>query len=156
MTKHTLQGCLAIVAVMLLCGAVPAGASSPGIEIKVIVNASNAATINPADLESYFLRKERHWSDGTPILPFNASPLTDFRQSFDRTVLRLTPDEVAKYWLDQRIRSGETAPREVDDASLTIRLVGRLKGAICYVPASADTRGVRVVARIRDGRLLAP
>jgi hypothetical protein len=133
-----------------------ADADGNAIELKIIVNAENTDAINASDLESYFLRKQRHWSNGTPIIPLNSSRLTDNRQSFDRAVLRLTPDEAARYWLDQRIRSGDGAPREVDDPSLATRLVARLKGAICYVPGTTDTRNVRVVARIRDGKLVPP
>jgi hypothetical protein len=156
MTKRVLQGWLAAAAVVVMCAAVRVDADGRVAEIKVIVNADNPDAINANDLESYFLRKQRHWSDGTLIIPLNFSPPTDNRRSFDRAVLRLTPDEVARYWLDQRIRSGDGAPREVDDPTLTIRLVGRLKGAICYVPASADTGSARVVARILDGKVLAP
>jgi hypothetical protein len=126
------------------------------VELVVIVQVDNHAAMSASDLEAYFLRKERHWPAGDVVVPFNFPPETAPRRTFDRAALGMSPDEVARYWLDQRIRDGGTAPREVGDATLIVKLVARLPGAIGYVPAGTAMAGVRVVARVKGGELVAP
>ena len=70
-------------------------------------------------------------------------------------VLDLEPDEMARYWIDARIRHGEEAPRTVA-SSLLVRVVARLGGSIGYVPAGEALSGVKIVARIERGRVVAP
>jgi ABC-type phosphate transport system substrate-binding protein len=124
------------------------------IEIAVIVNAHNSDSISKSDLEDIYLRKQAHWSSGDRIVPINLGPEHALRRQFDRVVLGMEPDEMARYWLDQRIRGGANAPRELDDPALVLRLVTRLDGAVGYVSATSDLRDVRVVAQIRNGKLL--
>jgi hypothetical protein len=154
--KRIMQRCVAIVGVLLVFAAVRVYAAGASADLKIIVNADNPLAVEARDLENYFLANQRYWADGTSILPFNAPRATDQRRWFDQAVLRLTPDEAARYWLDKRIRSGTSAPRESNSDALTIKLVGNLKGAIAYVPASTDTAGVRVIARVHDGKVLLP
>lgn len=122
----------------------------------VIVNAGNPDRPSAGTLEKIFLRKELTWDSGERIIALNASPENERRQRFDRVVLGMSPDEAARYWLDQRIRGGGTAPREVGDAVLTVKLVAKLSGTIGYVPADLPLSGVRVVARIHNDKVLPP
>jgi hypothetical protein len=124
------------------------------VEIAIIVNENNHDDISAADLENIYLRKQAHWSSDERIVPINLTPELPMRRLFDRVVLGMAPDEIAKYWLDQRIRNGTNAPRELGEPALVLRLVTRFDGGIGYVPWSNDLRGVRVVARIRDGKLI--
>jgi hypothetical protein len=126
------------------------------LELVVIVHADNHEHASASDLEAWFLRKQRRWPNHDVLLPINFPPDTPARRVFDRAVLAMSPDEVARYWLDQRIRDGDAAPREVADTALIVRLVAKLRGAIAYVPADTTLTGVRVVARIRGGELVAP
>ena len=149
---------IAVVAITALAMHGRAGRAEPAAvpDLVVIVNAANKERPSPEMLERIFLRKEMNWDSGERILPLNASPESERRQRFDRVVLGMTPDEAARYWLDQRIRGGGTAPREVGDAVLTVRLVAKLSGTIGYVPADIQRSGVRVVARIRNDKVLPP
>lgn len=131
-------------------------AESSAGDLVVIVNAANPATPSAALLEKIFLRKAMAWDHGERIIPLNASIESERRQYFDRVVLGMSPDEAARYWLDQRIRGGGTAPREVSDGMLTVKLVARLSGTIGYVPSSIKLTGVRVVARIRNNKVVPP
>jgi hypothetical protein len=132
------------------------GAEPGSGDLVVIVHAGNAARPSPAILAKIFLRKEPTWDNGERIIPLNAGPDSERRQRFDRVVLGMSPDEVARYWLDLRIRGGGTAPREVGDAVLTVKLVARLSGTIGYVPSDMQLSGVRVVARIRNDKVIPP
>ena len=125
-------------------------------DLVVIVNAANSERLSAQVLERIFLRKEMSWDNGERIIPLNASPESERRQRFDRAVLAMTSDEAARYWLDQRIRGGGNAPREVGDAVLMVKLVAKLTGTIGYVPGDVQLSGVRVVARIRIDKVIAP
>jgi len=131
-------------------------AESAAGELVVIVNAANPVRPSAAMLEKIFLRKEMTWDNGERIIPLNASPESERRQRFDRVVLGMSPDEAARYWLDLRIRGGGTAPREVGDAVLTVKLIAKLSGTIGYVPSDMQLPGVRVVARIRNDKVILP
>lgn len=151
---------LAVVAAAITGAAVlapgPVGAVEETVEVAVVVNPRNQASVSPLELENIFLLRRRQWPDGTTIIPFNFPPGEAHRVQFDRAVLRLTTEEAARFWLDQRIRSGTRAPRQITDAALAVRLVSRLPGAVAYVPIDDVKDSVRVVARIRGGKVLPP
>lgn len=136
--------------------AVPVLAQGRPVELVVVIHPQNRASVSPAELESIFLLRRRQWPDGTSIIPFNSPSGEPHRLLFDEAALRLGPDEAARYWLDQRIRSGTRAPRHIADGGLAVRLVSRLKGAVAYVPVDLVDGSVRVVARIRGGKVLPP
>jgi hypothetical protein len=143
-----------VIATALLLLAVPRRLAAEGEhDLVVIIHPRNQAKISAASLEAMFLRKERRWPDATAVLPLNLVPDNDARQRFDRAALGMEPDDVARYWLEQRIRDGTMAPREIADPVLVVKLVAHLDGAIGYVPASTDLQGVVIVGTIRQGRV---
>jgi len=126
-------------------------------ELCVITNPRvESGFLDELELEAIFTTVRRYWSGSQAIVPFNLVPRSDERVLFDRVVLRMNPDEVGRFWLDRRVRSGPPPPRQAPDASTAARLVGRLEGAISYVPAPLVQSDVRVVARIRDGKVVRP
>jgi hypothetical protein len=146
-----------VVAIAALALTGRSGRAEPqAADLVVIVNAANRDRPSPEMLERIFLRKEMAWENGERIIPLNANPESERRQRFDHAVLGMTPDEAARYWLDQRIRGGGAAPREVGDAVLTMKLVAKLSGTIGYVPGDLQLSGVRVIARIRNDKVIAP
>jgi hypothetical protein len=126
-------------------------------ELVVVVNASVKTTVlNELELESIYLTSRRFWSGSETIVPFNLPPRGDERVLFDRVVLRMDPDEVGRFWLDRRVRGGPPPPRQAPDPLTVVRLVARLEGAIGYAPVGVPLADVRVVARIRDGKVVRP
>ena len=112
--------------------------------------------LSDVELETIFLTERRYWSGSKPIIPFNLLPHSQERVLFDQVVLRMDPDAVARYWRDRRVRSGSPPPRQAPDPLTVLRLVTKLDGAIGYVPESIVTHEVRVVARIRNGKVQSP
>lgn len=147
---------VAVALILLASGGERSSAEAPAVELVVIVNDTNRESVSAADLEQVFLRKTTHWDSGDSIIPINAPADSPARREFDRVVLGMSAEESARYWLNQRIRSGINAPREIEDANLAARLVGRLKTAIAYVPADIAVDHVRIVLRIRNGKVIAP
>jgi hypothetical protein len=144
-------------AILVVAALAPGGQAEPAPpELVVIVNPANSTRPSGAELESMFLKKEKYWSGGDPVVALDASPDSDARREFDRVVLGMTPDASVRYWIDLRIRTGDTAPKTISDPALAVKLVGKLKGAIAYVPATTALTGVQVVGRIRRGKLVAP
>ncbi len=142
---------------LVLLGLASMHASASPQGLAVIVHPSvDVVRLSDVDLEAIFLTEQRYWSGTKPVVPFNLLARSAERVTFDQAVLRMDPDTVARYWRDRRVRSGSPAPRQVPDAPTVLRLVTKLEGAIGYVPESIVTPGVRVVARIRNGKVLPP
>jgi ABC-type phosphate transport system substrate-binding protein len=134
----------------------PAPVESGELELAVIVNASNTNEIKTADIDAIFKTSITRWADGAPLTAFNLPPQTDPRTVFDRAVLRMEPDDAARFWIDRKVRGGDPPPRQVPDPTLMVRVVAQLKGAIGYAPIDAVGSGVRIVARVRGGKLIKP
>lgn len=148
----TRRRCLGLGASVAFLGASPAWAMSD--ELLVFVHLSNATrNLEPSELEQIFASQRLHWGSGRRILPFNLPPRSVDRERFDRAVLRLAPDDVARFWIDRRIRGGAPPPRQVPTPELAVRVVASIREAIAYAPASFVGKDVRAVARIVDGKV---
>jgi hypothetical protein len=86
----------------------------------------------------------------------NLPPENPARQAFDSAVLGLKPDEVERFWVDSKIRSGVGSPRKLAGAAALVHFVSTDESAIGYVPTSEVAEGVRVVAKIRGDQVVAP
>jgi hypothetical protein len=72
------------------------------------------------------------------------------RTGFDANVLGMSPEAVARYWIDRRIRGQSGAPKAVEPAALIQRVISNLPRAVGYVrlrDVSPDVQVVRI-----DGR----
>jgi len=145
---------------MVLLGAfglssTPALAGSEGLAV-IVHPKLDVSRLSDLELEAIYLTERRFWSGNKPIIPFNLAARSEARVSFDGAVLRMDPDTVARYWRDRRVRSGSPPPRQAPDPLTVVRLVANLEGAIGYAPESLASREVRVVARVKDGKVQAP
>jgi len=87
----------------------PVGAGSADV-LAVVVNANvSVGHLSAAELEAIFTSSKRTWPDGSNIGAFSYAPDNDIRRIFDKVVLRMRAEEVAKYWIDQRVRGGGAA-----------------------------------------------
>jgi hypothetical protein len=87
---------------------------------------------------------------GGRLIPLNRSTGTEERQLFDRLVLGKSPDEMARYWIDRKIRGQSGAPKAVEPVDVYERVVAKLDGAVGYVRIT-DVRPDVKVLRI-DGK----
>jgi hypothetical protein len=132
-------------------------AHAEGDEVAVVVNRANpASAMNRSQLRALFKAKTSEFPRGGRATPVNLPPDNATRQAFDLAVLGLTPEEVERFWLDSKIRSGTGAPRHLPGPAVMLRFVAADDTAIGYLPAADATDGVRVVARIRGGQVVAP
>jgi hypothetical protein len=131
----------------------PADAGSSSQEPLAIVVAKNSAVheLSTYQLKRLYLGDNMNTPDGKKLLPLNRGTNTHERVGFDRTVLGMTPEEAARYWIDRRIRGLSGAPKSVDPANVLQKVVARLPGSISYVRQHELTDAVKVVKI--DGKL---
>jgi hypothetical protein len=96
-------------------------------------------------LKRVYLGDKIQGPGGQNLLPLSRDPKGAERIGFDRSVLDMSPEQVARYWIDRKIRGQSAAPKAVDPAAVVQRVVARLPGAIGYVRAHEVTAEVRVV-----------
>jgi ABC-type phosphate transport system substrate-binding protein len=161
MRERRLSGILVLVGLFLSSILGPTNLASAGAgegeNLSVVVNPNLAVgSLGIAELEAIFTSGKRTWPDGSSITAFGYAPDSEIRRQFDRIVLRMNPEEVARFWIDQRVRGGSPPPRQVPDPALAIRLVAKLSGSITYAPDGFVNSTVKVIARIKNGKLFPP
>jgi ABC-type phosphate transport system substrate-binding protein len=127
-------------------------------DIVVIVNTQNPVqTIDASDLRPIFQTTKTSWGNSAgDAMPLNLPEDNPLRQEFDKAVLGLDADRVARYWQDRKIRGGARPPMRVSSTGMVLKGVASKAGAVGYVKASEVNPTVKVVARIADGKLRAP
>jgi hypothetical protein len=141
---------LALSCLLCAAGAAPAessGAASPPPPFLVVAHASlGVNAVEVSELRDLFLRRTEALQ-GQQCVPLNYPSGAELRVLFDDKVLRMTPDQVGRYWVDLRIRGGGRPPRTVPTAEIMLRVVGALRGAVGYVPGDAAIpAGVKILA----------
>jgi hypothetical protein len=109
---------------------------------------TNARCLSADELFAMFTLSKQQWDNGQRVIPFNFPPKHELRVQVDRAILKMSPEESAKYWIDQRIRGGGAPPRHVPSAALMARVIQQLPGSIGYLPSTLVPTGVRVVAEV--------
>jgi hypothetical protein len=116
----------------------------------IIMAASSAQKeLSRNELRRIFLHQPSDDVSGNRFIPLNAPPKSPIRVHLDTFLFGLGPDEMARYWVDQRIR-GTQAPRAVPSIDMARKVVAKLPGGITYIPASQLIPEVKAL-RI-DGR----
>jgi ABC-type phosphate transport system substrate-binding protein len=149
------QVSLAALLVAVLAVARVGEAGSDDIAV-VVSQSAGTATITRDQLKPLFQTQATKLPSGEKAVPVNLPQGSGVRVEFDRAVLGLGPDEVARYWVDRKIRGGKTPPMKLESPALVVLHVARTPGAIGYVPAADATGNVRVVARVRGGKVVGP
>ena len=134
------------------------GASSPGHTLKaservplavIVAKSSDLSELSSAQLTRMFMG-ELVDNGIRRLIPLNRATATEEREEFDHMVLGKSPDEMARYWIDRKIRGQSGAPKAVEPVDVYERVIAKLDGAIGYVRVS-DIRGEVKVLRI-DGK----
>jgi hypothetical protein len=141
-TRRNLLSCC-VLALSLGFTAVPAGAGPEPLAVVV-------ATSNSANSLSLYELKRLYMGDkirigGKKAIALNRDPKSTERKGFDQSVLGMTPEEAASYWIDRRIRGRSGAPKAVEPAEVLQRVVSKLPGSIGYVRLRDVKPGVKVL-----------
>ena len=90
---------------------------------------------------------------GRGLIPFNHPPRTPDRVLFDQKVFGFDPEQVAKYWVDRKIRGQPGPPRTATSLRMLVGVVSKLPGAIGYIRPeylSNEVRALRVSGKTAD------
>ena len=117
-----------------------------GVRLQIVTAKANALRdLTFPDLRQLY--RGKHLSvAGLKLIPFNHPAGTPDRVGFDRVVLGMSPDEVGRYWVDQKIRGGEPPPRTIDSIALLLRVVAALEGSLAYVREGFSSPELKVVS----------
>jgi hypothetical protein len=140
---------VALVIAIAVGGAAPHAAAPPAsTELVVVVGSPSPLNdISRSTLRRAYLGEvtEDH---GSRLVPLNQPPGAAARVAFDRALLGLPPDAIARFWIDQRIRGQGSAPRAIPTVPLLLRVLAQLPGGISYLRRSdlpANAAGVKVL-----------
>jgi hypothetical protein len=112
----------------------------------VVAKNSPLRELSQFELKKLYLGSNLTDPSGTTIVPFNQVPKSPDRVAFDSRVLDMTPEEVAQYWIDRKIRGQSGAPKAVGSAELLQRVVSRLEHSVAYVRLDQLLDEVRVLS----------
>jgi hypothetical protein len=148
--RRALLATAVVVAMSIAAGTgAPRAAAPPSTtELVVVVGAgSPMPDISRSALRRAYLGEvtEDH---GARLVPLNQPPGAPARVAFDRALLGLPPDAIARFWIDQRIRGQGSAPRAIPTVPLLLRVLAQLPGGISYLRRAdlpANATGVKVI-----------
>ena len=113
----------------------------------VLVTAAKTPLENMSggDLRQLFLGETIRDKGGQKLVPLNHQPGSVERSLFDQRVLSMSQDEMARYWIDQKVRGLKGAPRNLAPPQMVARVVERFAGAVSYLRPEHVIAGLRVV-----------
>lgn len=141
--RSFLAGSLALGVALWSRGTLAAG------RIAIVVHPTNdVSSLSLGELEAIFTTRKLYWPNGRAIAAYNLPTRHAVRTAVDRSVLHLEPDQVARFWIDRRVRGGHLPPRQAPSVDVMKRVVASLETAIGYLPASEVSSEVKVVAEV--------
>jgi hypothetical protein len=114
--------------------------SSADRRLVFVVNRSNPIDhLTPSEVSNYFLKRQSHWPDGTPVRFIDHEAGSSARAIFLQRVIQKSPREVDLYWIGQKLYSGNSAPIQVSRDAMVLNFVAKFKGAIGYILESGTS-----------------
>ena len=112
----------------------------------MIVHPSNRFdALSRSKVTYLFLRKVSRWPWGAEVAPADLPANESVRKEFVKRVLRMTEEQLAELWIDQRATRGISPPVEVRDAAAAKLWVAGRPGGIAYIPLSALDSSVKAI-----------
>ena len=114
--------------------------ASPRRAILIIVAASSPVQDVPLEeLRRIFSAESRNF------VPLNLPPGSAERVGLDLLLLGRGPEDVARYWIDRKIRGQGSPPRVIPSAALVAKIVARVPSTMGYVLVGPLPAGVKVL-----------
>jgi hypothetical protein len=112
----------------------------------VIVHPSNQFdSLSRSKVSYLFLRKVSRWPWGAEAAALDLAEGEPIRREFVQQVLRMSEEQLAEYWIDQRATRGVSPPLQVRDAAAARLWVAARPGGIAYIPLSALDSTVKAI-----------
>ena len=101
----------------------------------VVGRDSPVRTMTRDTLREIFLRRQRVWPDGSPVIPINLPPASMVRDEFSRLVLGRSTQDTVAYW-NGRYFEGIVPPQVLPSAAAIRGFLAAEPGAVAYLPLS--------------------
>jgi ABC-type phosphate transport system substrate-binding protein len=125
-----------------------ARADADDVELAVIVHPSRSAPLTRETLQRIYLKRQRFWDDGHPIIAINQEAATPAREAFTRLVFGEEAARMPAYWNEQYFH-GVLPPITLGSEEAVVRYVASRPDAIGYVDARRVDASVAVALRLR-------
>ena len=136
-------GALAAVAVQ---GRSPAAHAQLQVPLAVVVGRhSRIEGLTRFELKRLYLGANLQAPGGERLLAFHQMQDAPERVAFERGVLGMDAEQLARYWIDRKIRGEGGAPRAVASAELLQRVVSQLGQSVGYVRIDQVGPGLRAI-----------
>ena len=112
----------------------------------VVAKASPIQQLSQFELKKLYLGSHIVDPRGERIIAFNQAPNSQDRTAFEQRVLGMSPEEVARYWIDRKIRGEGGAPKAVGSVELLQRVVSKMEHSVAYVRVDQVRPELRIVA----------
>jgi ABC-type phosphate transport system substrate-binding protein len=112
--------------------------------LTVIVHPSRTTRMNRAEVARIYLRKQRFWADGEPIVAVNREAGSRAREQFSELVLGSETSWLAAYWNEQYFQ-GIFPPATLSSGAAVKKFVASERNAIGYIEAGEVDESVAVV-----------
>jgi ABC-type phosphate transport system substrate-binding protein len=115
--------------------------------IMVIANEKGApSTLTMKELKSIFQGEKQRWNDGTKISIAFMKSSTPVGSATSKKVLKMSGDQLNKFWLALVFQGKAKAPFFYGSASEVESFVSQNAGAIGVVEAGYQVKGVKVIS----------
>lgn len=112
----------------------------------IIVNpATDVTSLSKKQVSSLFLKKVKTWNDDLKVLPIDLPAGTETREIFSKDIHGKSVSAVKAYWQTRVFSGHDVPPLEKESDASVVEFVRSNPGAIGYVSADADLRGVKVI-----------
>jgi ABC-type phosphate transport system substrate-binding protein len=147
MRKKNIIPLLLLASAFFALSSLPTRGRAADETLTFIVNESNPLTeISKTELSDLFLKRSRHWANGTVVRFIDQRDRAPERAVFITDYLKKSNHELELYWIGQKLYTGDSAPLQVSSDNAVISLVQSFPGAIGYV--SGDFKGAPGVKKI--------
>ncbi len=109
-------------------------------DLVIIVNAENPVSkLSPVEIRKYLLKESISWPNGKKVKSVDHKGSPPERKVYLKDVVRMSPDQLDKYWVSARYKKGVPLPPKLSSDQQVIEYVQSFGGAISYVNSSSIT-----------------
>jgi len=143
--RSFLRASLTLAVVPPLGVVLPSSAAQPTKRLVIVTQKSNALVeLSLRDLKHMYL-SEQVDGPGGRLIPLQQAAGSPVREAFERLVLKMSPDEVGRFWIDRKIRGQKGAPKAVAPVELLRRVIVSLPNTVTYLNATDLTDDLKVL-----------
>ncbi|MBC3876019.1 substrate-binding domain-containing protein [Undibacterium sp. LX15W] len=128
----------------MCCAYLGAMSSAMAVDVVVIVNPANTATIDEEQIAKIFLGQTKTFSNGTEATPIDQKE-GPVREEFGNRLLKKNPSQLKAQWARQIFTGGAKPPKELTSDEEILKFVASTPGAIAYIEASKVNKTVKVL-----------